>query len=101
VELEENAPCLRRVVAGGLGLKRNGYLNCDFINRGFSVPHFGLRLFRLTNGVARKGKKLALLRSQITLQEEPYLLEELFIGHRKHSSFVRRGAGCWVLARSQ
>ncbi len=28
------------------------------------------------------------------------MLEELFIRHRKHSSFVRRGAGCWVLART-
>jgi hypothetical protein len=84
-----------------LRLVKERYSDRNSINLGFSVPYFGLRLFRLTNGLARKGKKFAFFGSQIALQQKLYLLEELFIRHRKHSSFVRRGAGCWVLARSQ
>lgn len=86
--------------AAGTVRVKECYSNCDLCDPGFPVLHLRRWVLLLTNGLAREGKKLAFFGSQIALQEKAYLLEELFIRHRKHSSFVRRGAGCWALART-
>lgn len=69
-------------------------LDCDSIEPGFSRRRLRLRRFLLSQGFAGKRKKLVLVGRQIALQQESYLLEELFVRHRKHSSF---GGGCWLL----